>query len=272
MTDVSFSVSGVMLAEKTDKILLVDADTIAFATCSVCEYPEYLVDDAESMPTYDEKEGCVWHIDLDKALNMAMVRIEEILDITGCSSAELYFSSGRTFRHDLTDSYKANRNKTRYPVGLSNLKDLLLEKHAGEICKGYEADDVVVMLKEHYPDKYILAAVDKDVLNSVPGKHFDYYRGKSRDMGWVEVTEDTAAKWPYIQCISGDATDGIKGVPGLGPVKAKAIISKLTDTKDMWDAVVAAYKKAKLDESEAILNMRLVNMHQLNIDREINLF
>jgi hypothetical protein len=40
----------------------------------------------------------------------------------------------------------------------------------------------------------------------------------------------------------------------------------------MWDAVVAAYKKAKLDESEAILNMRLVNMHQLSINREINLF
>ncbi len=67
--------------------LLVDADTIAYATCSACEYG-------------DDESG--WFIDLPSALIVAQEKVALLLELSGCKDVELHFTSGKNFRYLLT--------------------------------------------------------------------------------------------------------------------------------------------------------------------------
>jgi len=233
---------------------LIDADTIAYITAQQLEY--------------EVSEG-VFDLDLELAYQTAVDRLNHIVRDTGVEDVELYFSSGSTFRHELTSTYKANRQNLRYPAKLKELKELLNKNFDGEICEGYEADDKVVLLKSLYPNKYLLCAIDKDVLNNVAGKHYNYYHNNPR---FVEITQIEALKYPYYQTLIGDKADNIKGCPYIGKVKANKLLQGVTDEVEMWKRVVEAYKKAKLTEEDALLTMRLVNMHQLQLDGSIKLW
>jgi DNA polymerase I len=241
--------------DTSEMTLLVDADTVAYATCSACEYG-------------DDESG--WFIDLPSALIVAQEKVALLLELSGCKDVELHFTSGKNFRYLLTDTYKSNRSSTRYPEGLREMKDLL----EGTINTDYEADDIVCMLKREYPDKYIVCAVDKDVLNGVPGIHFNYYNSLKYNinMKWLVTDEETSTQWPYLQCLMGDSADGITGIKGVGPAKAKKLLLGITDETIMWNTVKQAYTDAGQEESEALLNMRLVHMHQLTKEKTLELW
>jgi DNA polymerase-1 len=197
-----------------NKVLLIDADTIAYAVCVVIEEG-------------DEDVG--FSIDLDYALTVAKEKIDLICDLTGVKDVELHFTGKDNFRYHIDDNYKSNRVGTRTPAGLFELKQLLINEYDKAYSHiGYEADDVVAMLKRTQPDKYILCAVDKDVLNGIAGVHFNYYKNDrfNISMKWVETTQKEAMKFPYIQCLTGDSSDGIKGVPNIGPKKAEKALKK----------------------------------------------
>ena len=257
----------------SDKILLIDADTIVFAACTVKEYADDLLGwdmyteeemlAIQDTPGYDEEGHCIWMYNEEEVLESCVDRISEMQGITNTASVELHFTEGRNFRYDVYDMYKANRKNTRYPQGQSVIKRRLLEMYDGGIWNNVEADDVVVYKKRTEPNKYILAAVDKDVYLSVPGKHFNYYRSAlyDIDMKWVETEHKDAYQFPYVQVLMGDSTDNITGCPGIGKVKAAKAMEGLVTPCDMWKAVVALFSK-KLSVKEAIRDMRLVNMHQ----------
>jgi len=259
------------------KVALIDADTIIYAACSGNEYAEdmlgeemYTPEEWNSMladPQYDATEHCVWRVDMNKVIESAKERISEIQTATFTKSVELYFSHGPNFRHLVDTMYKANRGSTRYPPGLLEGKLILAEEYAGEICDGVEADDAVVYLKRVHPEKYVLVAVDKDVLNAVPGKHYNYYRSVKYSIApkWVIITKEHAEKWFYVQVLMGDSTDNIRGCPGIGPKKAeKALIGKETPY-ERWSAVVELFKSKNLTEKDAIKDARLINMHQVTL-------
>jgi len=270
---------------KPSKTLLVDADTIVFAAASTSEYaddllPRDMYSDDEwgeliEAPGYDEEGECIWEVNLDEAMNKIEEKLLRIKGETNTKDIELYFTEGRNFRYDVEPMYKANRKKIRYPQGLGVLKRMCLERYKGEICIAYEADDKVVMLKRTQPEKYVLCAVDKDVYKSLPGKHFNYYESSKYgiDMKWVETESKDAHQFPYIQTLMGDSTDNIKGCPGIGPKKAEKALNALVTPCDMWREVVRLFKSKKLTIKDAIRDMRLVNMHQLDTDgKTINLW
>lgn len=276
--------------------LIVDADTLAYAVCSICE-------------SGDDEAGYL--IDLEYALEEACQRVDNLLSISGCKDVELHFTIGKNFRFTLTDTYKANRKGDRTPEGLTKLKHLLLTKYDGALNEDFEADDVVCSKKFFEPEKYIVASPDKDVYNGVEGIHLNYFKrnqGKNKwgsilqaiPMTWVQTTVEEALVWTHMQVLMGDSSDGIAGVDKCGPVKAlkvlcpgisaevatlkkayKAETGKDADLwkhivvpnnlvatidvtpKGLWDAVVDAYTIAGMTEKAAILNMRLVNMLQM---------
>ncbi len=270
--------------ETSNKIALIDADTIVFASCSVHEYADDLLSwdmyseaeivELKSNPGYDEEEHCIWQYSEEEVLNDCISRIREIQSLTNTKDVELHFTEGRNFRYDVYPLYKANRKETRYPMGMSSIKRLLLAQFEGGIHQEFEADDIVVMKKRMSPNKYVLAAVDKDVYMSVPGTHFNYYRSAlyNIDMKWVETEAKDAYQFAYLQTLMGDSTDNITGCPGIGKVKAAKALAGLVTPCDMWKAVVALFKNKKLTEKDAIMNMRLVNMNQLTTDLKINLW
>ena len=201
VADISVDTFGGVIAPKNDKIALIDADTIAYTACLSTEV------EVEAMPrdfyTEEEwnvlnvKDGVHYEIDLNLALEKAEDKIQRILDRTGCQSFELHFTGGRdNFRYEVYPGYKAKRVDLRTPAGLNDLKVMLCEKYNGVIHTKWEADDAVVFYKNKEYDKYTLCAVDKDVYNSVPGTHFNYYESGhyNIDMKWIDVSIDTARK------------------------------------------------------------------------------
>jgi 5'-3' exonuclease len=89
-----------------------------------------------------------------------------------------------------------------------------------------EADDVLCAKGYEYmlDDKpYVICSPDKD-LRQIPGLHFDY---KKQEAGIQEVTSDQAMYNLYRQILSGDTTDNIKGIPGMGEVKAMKFLDTL---------------------------------------------
>lgn len=281
--------SGAEIIKPTKKIALIDADSAVWAACSVLTnnspilprefYTDEEWDEIEADPLYDEKLGVLSSIDLDEAYRHATDKINRILEETGCKDYELHFTEGRkSFRYTKVDHmYKANRlpenqSKPKDPVvGITELKHRFVEEGKGEIHYDWEADDIVTALKSHNPNKYVLVALDKDVLYTLPGKHFNYYFSDLYNipMKWIEVTHDEAMKHHYKQTLTGDKGDNVAGLKGVGPKTADKILAKCTTPLECWEAVVETYEGKKSTVIDAIQTMRLVNMHQLMLDNGV---
>lgn len=261
-------------------IALIDCDTIVYAAASVSEYADDLLDEdmytkeewAEILltPNYDSDESCIWIADFDRGLELCKTRIQDIMVATETGSAELYFTTGRNFRYTVDPMYKANRKNTRYPVGMKELKEALVEEYGGEICSKIEADDAVCYLKRNNPLKYVLCAVDKDVYKSVTGRHYNYYYSSKYNIKpkFVNTSKEDAEAFPYLQTLMGDSTDNIAGCPGIGPKKAESALAKCSTAVERWDVVCKLYIQKKLTVKDAIRNMRLVSMNQIIIGKD----
>lgn len=233
--------------------LLIDADTILFATCSVLE-----TEDLHPNFPCEKYEEDRYTIDLEEVVDTILDKIAYMKKRTGCQEVELYLTGDNNFRYEIYPDYKGNRANTRRPEGLKEVKQLLVERYENvHIIEGIEADDIVCYFKRLAPEKYLLSSIDKDVLNACAGEHYNYNRDE-----FLIISEDYARYWPYFQCITGDTTDNIKGAKGLGPKKAPLFISEEMEEKELWQGVLKAYEKTGQSEEEAILNMRLVHMLQ----------
>ncbi len=103
----------------------------------------------------------------------------------------------------------------------------------------------------HYKDSIIISE-DKDML-TVPGK---LYRGGEL----LTVTPEMARYQHMYQTLTGDATDGYPGCPGVGPKTAEKLLQGAPE--GFWGVVVQAYEKAGLTEDDALLNARMAYILQ----------
>ena len=62
------------------------------------------------------------------------------------------------------------------------------------------------------------------------------------------------------QTLTGDISDNYKGLKGVGEKTATKILHGLKTKKEMWEAVVAQYKKQNLSEKDALLQARVARI------------
>lgn len=225
---------------RDSRILLIDADTIAFIAC--------LNNQIEHMDICD----------LNAAYAEVDMKIDYIKSATTLRNVELHLTGGReSFRYALYSGYKAKRELATIPKGLAEVKNYMEKQYGATIHTNIEADDYVVYAKTANPDKYLLVAIDKDVLYSCVGTHYNYHFSKSGEM---TVDSTTAYNWSLYQTVMGDSTDNIKGVKGYGEVKATKFIESLKEDliMDKLGKILGLYKG---DEQEMVLNYNLVSCH-----------
>ncbi len=186
--------------------------------------------------------------------------------------------SGPTFRHELYPEYKASRaempEELRPQIPLIRQLVEALSIPIVEL-QGFEADDVMATLArqsaEHglaavivSPDKDLLQLVDDDrkiqVLNTKDGEVWHDRAGVRERMGvWPEQVVD------YLTLV-GDASDNVKGVPGIGEKGAALLL----ETFGSLEAILQAKEQLKprqragLDEAAPWLELtkRLVTVVQ----------
>ncbi|GAA7197751.1 hypothetical protein Kyoto80A_00300 [Helicobacter pylori] len=103
---------------------------------------------------------------------------------TRCSKTLFFITRGReSFRYQLCDHYKQKRHRfdEDFRSLLKALKIAIVERYPlkkgariqGEHCFEYEADDIISFYKKKDPKNYVIASMDKDILYSNRGSHFN---------------------------------------------------------------------------------------------------
>ena len=219
------------------KTALIDAGTLLYTTMIQVTteqqaLPEEFYTSEEwrgiyNNPTYDADSGRYYTFDKEFFLESLQSRLDVILQDVGTDFYEAWIDGDtkNSFRAVINPNYKISRKSQPY----TELAKQLAVEHLGFKQTNFvEADDVVVYLKKKHPVKYILCAIDKDVLYSVEGKHYNYYTNTSFDVKarWVKVTKEDTIKWLYAQTIKGDSTDDIQGIYRYGVKKIASYFSK----------------------------------------------
>jgi 5'-3' exonuclease len=169
---------------------------------------------------------------------------------------EVYLTpSVGNFREQIakTYKYKGNRDAQQRPKHYKEIAQYLIETYGAVYAEGMEADDSLGIRCSALGDQCVVVSLDKD-LDQIPGKHYDWVKEHEYDIGKKEGTINF-----YSQVLSGDATDNIHGLTGVGPVKARKLLSAATSSKDCWEVVRSAYRGefGELGEERAIENARL---------------
>ncbi|WP_243293335.1 DNA polymerase I [Geothrix mesophila] len=172
----------------------------------------------------------------------------------------VFDTPGPTFRHEIYPEYKANR--AEMPEDLRPQIPMirqLVEALSIPIVElsGYEADDVMGTLAREAaahglpavivsPDKDLLQLVDDglkiQVLNTKDGEIWHDREGVKARMGvWPEQVVD------FLSLV-GDASDNVKGVPGIGEKGAALLLEK----HGSLDGVIAAKTDLKPKQREGL--------------------
>jgi hypothetical protein len=153
---------------------------------------------------------------LEEAIEGINTRIEQILNFAGTTHYVGFLTLSKCFRYQRAETrpYKYNRKggAPKPPIFYA-LKEYIQQKWGFYGVKGLEADDLVAI---YQTKDTIICSPDKDVLKQLAGTHFNY--GK---MEYIETTEEDANKFLLMQVLMGDSTDGIPGIPKVGPKTAE---------------------------------------------------
>ena len=149
------------------------------------------------------------------------------------------------FRKDIYPDYKGSRAQLDDEMRekLNYLHKYSVEQGAIQ-ADGMEADDLVSIwaweARDHDED-YVICGIDKDLLQ-IPGNHYNYgWTEKSKRPMWEFVDDNTAHLNLMLQCLTGDSTDNIPGIRGVGAKKAEKILEGVPMER-RWRRVAAAWR------------------------------
>ncbi|MDP2622103.1 MAG: DNA polymerase I [Hyphomicrobiales bacterium] len=156
--------------------------------------------------------------------------------------AVVFDYSGRSFRNDIYPEYKAHRPEP--PEDLVPQFGLIRDavkafNVAGVEQEGFEADDLIATYAREAAEKganVTIVASDKDLMQLVGPKVSMLDTMKSRVIGEAEVAERFGVppeKVVEVQALSGDSTDNIPGVPGIGVKTAAQLIAEYGDLETL---------------------------------------
>jgi DNA polymerase I len=183
-----------------------------------------------------------------------------------------------TFRHERYDQYKANREKApedlhaQVPV----IEEILAALGIASVrADGFEADDVIATLAERCRESrrpcWILSG-DKDILQLIGGN----VRLLSQERGASDLTEYSREKvfeskgvYPEqivdFLALTGDSSDNVPGVKGIGEKTAQKLLSQFGDLSRIYakidEVTPESLKKKLLDgRDSASLSRELVTL------------
>jgi hypothetical protein len=182
--------------------------------------------------------------------NIVCSRLEEhLMEVVyielQCDTYDAFITGRDNFRYELatTHLYKGNREGIVRPPHYEVLRDKLVSLGA-TVSVGQEADDDVAIAST--VGTGWIVHVDKD-LDQLPGWH---YNPKKKEKYYV--TEEEGLKNFYIQILMGDRVDNIVGLYKVGPVTAAKLLNGLSEDRELYEAVRAAYE-SKEEPVERIL-------------------
>jgi DNA polymerase-1 len=186
-------------------------------------------------------------------------------------------AKGPTFRHEIYQEYKANRPPM--PEDLSIQIPYIKEiTHGFNIpvieMQGFEADDLIGTFR-YQAEKagffVVMVTGDKDFVQLVTDNAVIWDPMKEKTIDIKTVRDDFGVE-PYqmidVMALSGDASDNVPGVPGIGPKTALSLIKTFGTVERLYERVHTITKKKQHEnlvqyKEQAFMSKELV---KINID------
>ncbi len=250
--------------------ILLDADSLLFNVCSYMDGKSW----SELIEGYFSQCRTILNYIEDQGYNIVMVRTF----FTTCTN---------NFRLDIDKNYKGNRESNDLSRAVYTLKNLIIQELEKSLEKVYysstlEADDLIPMFAR---ENSIIVSQDKD-LKQIVGCHFDYkrvdivnpdgtkiiigtkinkkgeevnvYQKKMKGFSFTSPSESTEILGSLL--LEGDAADNIKGVKGIGKVKASKMLKGKSEYSKFRAVVYSYIKEGENWKEKLIKNYRLINL------------
>ena len=171
--------------------------------------------------------------------------------------AVIFDHSGKTFRNEMYDLYKANRSATpedlipQFPLTRAATRAFNV---ACKEVEGFEADDIIATLAcraREAGGACTIISSDKDLMQLVGGGvvMLDAMKNKVIDRdGVVEKFGVTPERVVDVQALAGDSVDNVPGAPGIGIKTAALLINEYGSLEELLDRAVEI-KQPKRRES-----------------------
>ena len=199
----------------------------------------------------------------------------KLLDTHHPEYAAMFFDvKGPTFRHEIYPEYKANRPPMPDDLAaqIPYVKEVAEAFNFPVIEKtGFEADDLigtVAGLAEQEGFSVVMVTGDKDYMQLVT-EHaliWDPMKDAVIDMQAIHKSHGvTPQKMVDVMGLSGDSSDNIPGVPGIGPKTAIALIQKFGSMEHLYEQVETISQKKQKEnlisfKDQAFLSKKLVTI------------
>ena len=234
-------------------ILLVDADSLIFASCyKKREHPEdekYYTDIEDARAKFDQQFMKIVN-DLEEKYT-----IDKVLTFSG---------SKGNFRKLITPVYKANRKKQELPPLLHEMHQFVKDQYDSIFGYGVETDDMVARYWKQISedigrDEVMIVSIDKDY-KQFPCLMYNYHY---KHQVVLDISEDEAMYNFYEQCIMGDTADNVNYFKGKGKKFAEKYFADCTTkyqyTRKLYELFKEQYKgkaRQKYAECYHLLKLR----------------
>jgi 5'-3' exonuclease len=246
------------LSSKNSTLLIIDADSLVYKHASVNQ-ESFDFGDGVVSTQLSELENVLPDVDAEIEQLKKKLKADDVIIALSCPSLECW-------RVDVLPSYKQHRTQIK-PLLMAGIKEHLRRTSNTYERSRLEADDICGILSTclllpsyiGHHDRRIVVSIDKD-LKTIPGWLFN----PQKQHRPVEITESEADYWHMYQTLVGDFTDGYKGCPGIGPVKAKAALHAPNGDQycawSMWQSVITRFEAKQLTEADALQQARVARI------------
>lgn len=177
-------------------LALVDGDIVAYRAAAITE---------------DSDLGlAIWHTENT---------LKRILEDVNASSHRIFLTGSDNFRYRLYPAYKANRIGKPRPKHWGPIKEHLITQWNADLTHGCEADDAIGVAVYEAMQDTVVCSIDKD-LQMLAGDHYNFVK---REVTNVNETQANYNFWK--QMLTGDRSDNIPGITGIGTVRAGRMLA-----------------------------------------------
>ncbi len=195
--------------------------------------------------------------------------------------AVIFDHSGKTFRNDLYDLYKANRPpapedlRPQFPLTRDATRAFNI---ACKEVEGFEADDIIATLAcqaREAGGRCTIISSDKDLMQLIGGgvEMLDAMKNKRIDSdGVVEKFGVRPDRVVDVQALAGDSVDNVPGAPGIGIKTAALLINEYGDLESLLDRaeeIKQPKRRQSLIDNRAQIEMSKT-LVQLDCDMELD--
>lgn len=237
------------------KICLLDADIVVHRSAAIAERSKYLVEfpdgthakyeshkEAKDRLAGSPEPSFIWTMKLDEGVDFALMVVDQTMqslkEKAQPSEMKLYLTGKDNFRHAIakTVPYKISRETVAKPKHFRAVREHLINVYGAKVVDGIEADDAIGIECTRIGSSSFVATIDKD-MDQLAGWHFDWVKDRV-----YEVSKREADFNFYRQVLTGDRTDDIPGIGGIGPKTAGLILADAKSSRELFERVWDVYR------------------------------